>query len=193
MWANFISHCDEGAIFHNFRKEIISHSATPNISLKAFDSKVFRIFVCAFRVCRQIRTDETVEMFTMLWYIELSSFPILLLSLIPTLFAVFIPSLRKWMIFLSLYDITQHKTGPPSETGSFSFRRKLNFPYIIGRVLGIRVFFCGGFEEDEYFAVGGVGKSLCHRHRWDRFYHIRIIKNYQRIGYSVGCYIVIRL
>ena len=27
MWANFISHCDEGAIFHNFRKEIISHSA----------------------------------------------------------------------------------------------------------------------------------------------------------------------
>ena len=34
MWANFISHCDEGAIFHNFRKEIISHSATPNISLK---------------------------------------------------------------------------------------------------------------------------------------------------------------
>ena len=26
MWANFISHCDEGAIFHNFRKGIISHS-----------------------------------------------------------------------------------------------------------------------------------------------------------------------
>ena len=33
MWANFISHCDEGAIFHNFRKKIISYSATPNISL----------------------------------------------------------------------------------------------------------------------------------------------------------------
>ena len=32
--ANFISHCAKGAIFHNFRKEIISHSATPNISLK---------------------------------------------------------------------------------------------------------------------------------------------------------------
>ena len=26
MWANFISHCDNGAIFHNFRKKIISHS-----------------------------------------------------------------------------------------------------------------------------------------------------------------------
>ena len=35
MWANFISHGDEGAIFHNFRKEIISHSASPNISLEA--------------------------------------------------------------------------------------------------------------------------------------------------------------
>ena len=34
MWANFISHCDEGAIFHNFRKKIISHSALPNISLE---------------------------------------------------------------------------------------------------------------------------------------------------------------
>ena len=35
MWANFISHCDEGAIFHNFRKKIISHSASPNISLNS--------------------------------------------------------------------------------------------------------------------------------------------------------------
>ena len=32
--ANFISHCDEGAIFHNFRKKIISHLASPNISLE---------------------------------------------------------------------------------------------------------------------------------------------------------------
>ena len=31
----FISHCDEGAIFHDFRKKIISHSALPNISLKS--------------------------------------------------------------------------------------------------------------------------------------------------------------
>jgi hypothetical protein len=44
--ANFISHCDRivakqrGAIFHNFRKEIISHSATPNISLKPFVQQV---------------------------------------------------------------------------------------------------------------------------------------------------------
>ena len=30
----FISHCDNGAIFHNFRKKIISHSASPNISLE---------------------------------------------------------------------------------------------------------------------------------------------------------------
>ena len=29
----FISYCDEGAIFHNFRKEIISHSVSPNISV----------------------------------------------------------------------------------------------------------------------------------------------------------------
>ena len=28
--ANFISHCDEGAIFHNFRKEIISHFSLLN-------------------------------------------------------------------------------------------------------------------------------------------------------------------
>ena len=28
MWANFISHCDEGAIFHNVRQHIISHRAT---------------------------------------------------------------------------------------------------------------------------------------------------------------------
>ena len=30
----FISHCDNGAIFHNFHKKIISHSASPNISLE---------------------------------------------------------------------------------------------------------------------------------------------------------------
>ena len=50
-------------LFHIRRK--------PNISLKAFDSKVFRNFVDAFRalqVCRQVRTGETVEMFTKLWY-----------------------------------------------------------------------------------------------------------------------------
>ena len=36
-----------------------------------FDSEVFRNFVDAFRafsVCRQIRTDETVEMFIKMWY-----------------------------------------------------------------------------------------------------------------------------
>ena len=38
--ANFISHCDEGAIFHNFRKEIISHfAARQNISLKIKNSE----------------------------------------------------------------------------------------------------------------------------------------------------------
>ena len=30
----FISHCDAGAIFHNFHKKIISHSASLNISLE---------------------------------------------------------------------------------------------------------------------------------------------------------------
>ena len=34
MWANFISHCDNRAIFHNFRKKIISHSPYVNISLE---------------------------------------------------------------------------------------------------------------------------------------------------------------
>ena len=36
-----------------------------------FDSEVFRNFVdafWAFRVCRQIRTGEMLEMFTKLWY-----------------------------------------------------------------------------------------------------------------------------
>ena len=38
--ANFISHCDEGAIFHNFRKEIISHFAVrQNITLKIKNSE----------------------------------------------------------------------------------------------------------------------------------------------------------
>ena len=36
----------------------------------------------------------------------LYSFPILLLSLIPTLLAFFIPSLRMWMIFISLYNLS---------------------------------------------------------------------------------------
>ena len=36
----FISHCDEGAIFHNFRKKIISHSALPNISLNSYKSLI---------------------------------------------------------------------------------------------------------------------------------------------------------
>ena len=43
--------CDS-TLFHIRRK--------PNISLKAYDSKVFQIFVDAFRVCRQIRTDESL-------------------------------------------------------------------------------------------------------------------------------------
>ena len=38
--ANFISHCDEGAIFHNFRQEIISYfAARQNISLKIKNSE----------------------------------------------------------------------------------------------------------------------------------------------------------
>ena len=34
MWANFISHCDEGAIFHNSRSELFHIRREPNISLK---------------------------------------------------------------------------------------------------------------------------------------------------------------
>ena len=63
MWANFISHCDEGAIFHNSRSELFHIRRKPNISLKACDSEVFRNFVDAFRafrVCRQIRTTESL-------------------------------------------------------------------------------------------------------------------------------------
>ena len=48
MWANFISHCDEGAIFHNSRSELFHIRRKPNISLKAYDSEVFRNFVDAF-------------------------------------------------------------------------------------------------------------------------------------------------
>ena len=47
------------------------HADEVSISLKAFDSEVFRNFVDAFRafrVSRQIRTSEIVEMFTKLWY-----------------------------------------------------------------------------------------------------------------------------
>ena len=47
------------------------HADEVSISLKAFDSEVFRNFVdafLAFSVCRQIRTGETVEMFAKLWY-----------------------------------------------------------------------------------------------------------------------------
>ena len=33
MWANFISHCDEGAIFHNSRGELFHIRRKPNISL----------------------------------------------------------------------------------------------------------------------------------------------------------------
>ena len=71
MWANFISHCYEGAIFHNSQSELFHIRRKPNISLKAYDSEVFRNFVDAFRafsVCRQIRTGETLEIFTNLWY-----------------------------------------------------------------------------------------------------------------------------
>ena len=67
-----------GAIFHNSRSELFHIRRKPNISLKAYDSEVFRNFVDAFprgallnasfRGFRQIRTGETVEMFTMLWY-----------------------------------------------------------------------------------------------------------------------------
>ena len=61
MWANFISHCDEGAIFHNSRSELFHIRRKPNISLKAYASEVFRIFADtfrAFRVCTQIRTAK---------------------------------------------------------------------------------------------------------------------------------------
>ena len=44
------------------------HADEVSISLKLFDSKVFQNFVDAFRVCRQIRTGETLEMFTKLRY-----------------------------------------------------------------------------------------------------------------------------
>ena len=44
----FISHCDEGAIFHNSRSELFHIRRKPNISLKAYDSEVFRNFVDAF-------------------------------------------------------------------------------------------------------------------------------------------------
>ena len=54
------------------------HADEVSISLKAFDSKVFRNVVDSFprraplgaplRVSRQIRTGERVEMFTKLWY-----------------------------------------------------------------------------------------------------------------------------
>ena len=66
MWANFISHCDEGAIFHNSRSELFHIRRKPNISLKAYDSEVFQNFVDAFRFCRQIRTGETIEKFKFL-------------------------------------------------------------------------------------------------------------------------------
>ena len=48
MWANFISHCDEGAIFHNSRSELFHIRCKPNISLKAYDSKFFEILQMHF-------------------------------------------------------------------------------------------------------------------------------------------------
>ena len=59
--------CTAGAIHHCASAQ--HHCGGAATSL--FDSKVFRNFVDAFRafrVCRQIRTGETVEMFTRLWY-----------------------------------------------------------------------------------------------------------------------------
>ena len=48
------------------------HADEVSISLKTFfDSEVFQNFIDAFRafsVCSRIRTGETVEMFTNLWY-----------------------------------------------------------------------------------------------------------------------------
>ena len=34
MWANFISHCDKGAIFHNFQRKLFHIRRKPNISLE---------------------------------------------------------------------------------------------------------------------------------------------------------------
>ena len=44
MWANFISHCDEGAIFHNSRSELFHIRCKPNISLKTYRNKLLMIY-----------------------------------------------------------------------------------------------------------------------------------------------------
>ena len=47
MWANFISHCDEGAIFNNFQRKLFHIRRKPNISLKTYRNK-FRMIYKAY-------------------------------------------------------------------------------------------------------------------------------------------------
>ena len=61
--ANFISHCDEGAIFHNSRSELFHIRRQPNISLKAFGFEVFRKFVDAFRAFLAVDRFEPAKAF----------------------------------------------------------------------------------------------------------------------------------
>lgn len=49
MWANFISHCDRREQYFTISTRKLFHiRLKPNISLKAFDSEVFRNFIDAF-------------------------------------------------------------------------------------------------------------------------------------------------
>ena len=40
MWANLISHCDEGAIFNNFQRKLFHIRLGPNISLESALSEI---------------------------------------------------------------------------------------------------------------------------------------------------------
>ena len=57
--------CAVGAI-HHYADRLTSLRRSRNFTFS--DSEVFRNFVDAFRVCRQIRTGKTLEIFAKLWY-----------------------------------------------------------------------------------------------------------------------------
>ena len=43
MWANFISHCDEGAIFNNFQRKLFHIRRKPNTDCR---QKIYQIASC---------------------------------------------------------------------------------------------------------------------------------------------------
>ena len=70
MWANFISHCDEGAIFHNSRSELFHIRRKPNISLEKltvlFYNKIKKggVFLADSKL-RDLSTDFAVKVIKM--------------------------------------------------------------------------------------------------------------------------------